>query len=96
MIEFLASIPSAVWGVIGVSFGGLVAGLFSLANGRRDALAKILPSLQADVADLRNRVENLERERNAYRSWSHVLWFHIHDTSTPRIPAPVWPEDLPR
>lgn len=85
----LAAVPAPLWGVVGVAIGGVVTLMVAVLNGRRDSLEKRVARLEA-------RVESLEEERDAYRSWSHVLWFHIHDLATPRTPAPVWPEDLPR
>ncbi len=81
--------PAEAWGGLGVMVGALIAGIVALIRGRRDSLEKRVERLEA-------RVEALEDERDAYRSWSHVLWFHIHDGATPRLPAPEWPEDLPR
>lgn len=96
MNEFLAAVPGPVWGLLGVIGGGLIAAAVALFNGRRETLGKIVAALQTEVVRLSGRVESLERDRNAYRSWSHVLWQHIHDPAVPRTPAPIWPTDLPR
>jgi outer membrane murein-binding lipoprotein Lpp len=96
MTDFLALIPAPVWAVIGVLGGAVIAGGVALFNGRRETLGKIVAALQTEVVRLSGRVESLEQGRDAYRSWSHVLWSHIHDGATPRVPAPTWPPDLPR
>ena len=57
---------------------------------------QIANTLQARIDTLEARVVLLEHDRNAYRSWSHQLWDHIHNENKPRIPAPIWPENLPR
>ena len=79
---------AAASGVIGHLFGG--------RKTKQDGLAILVENLQEEVKRLASRVEALEHDRNAYRSWSHVLWQHIHDESVPRKPAPQWPDELPR
>lgn len=96
MIEFLVSVPPALWGLIGVIGGAVIAGGVALFNGRRETLGKIVAALQTEVVRLSGRVETLEKKSDAYRSWSHTLWQHIHSEGTPRTPAPPWPDDLPR
>ena len=106
-MDFWANVPSAVWGAIGVTAaavftvgGALVRDWW--ANRRESKVdagqlaLEYAKGLDSKVARLEARVTVLEGERNAYRSWSHVLWDHIHDTDNPRIPAPAWPTDLPR
>lgn len=96
-------IPAEAWGPIGIAAGALIAGLVNWWLGRKkpqvDAgtlALNLAASLREDVTRLSARVESLELDRNAYRSWSHVLWAHIHDEQTPRMPAPSWPNDLAR
>lgn len=95
--------PPEAWGAVGLIGGAIVAGAIAWLNGRRaqrhdtGTLAlNIANSLREDVNRLSARVEVLERDRNAYRSWSHTLWSHIHNERVPRTPAPDWPEDLAR
>lgn len=95
--------PPEVWGPLGVLVGVTVTGFVSWLRDRHrpkiDAATLALnlaESLREDVSRLSGRVEVLERDRNAYRSWSHVLWSHIHDEQAPRTPAPTWPENLAR
>lgn len=95
--------PPEAWGPLGLLAGVLVTAGFAWWRDRNkpkvDAGALALDlagSLREDVSRLSARVELLERDRNAYRSWSHVLWSHIHDERVPRVPAPNWPEDLAR
>lgn len=107
MGAFLESIPGPAWGAIGVVIAALFAGVGALIRdwwaGRREAKVdagqlalEYAKGLKDDVDRLTSRVESLEHDRNAYRSWSHVLWDHIHDSTTPRTPAPTWPTELPR
>lgn len=106
-VDALASIPAAAWaaiGVIGATFLTAVAAVIGHLVGSRNkvkndagTMALALATAQGqEIVRLSSRVEALERDRNAYRSWSHVLWDHIHDEEVPRTPAPTWPEHLPR
>lgn len=105
--SFWTDVPAAVWTTFGVVFAAFVtaaaATIGHLVGSRNktknDAgtMALALATAQGqEIVRLSSRVEALERDRNAYRSWSHVLWDHIHDEEMPRTPAPTWPEHLPR
>lgn len=88
----LAATITAVAAIIGHNLGtsrGKKSDAGSLA-------LQIANTLQARIDTLEKRVISLEHDRNAYRSWSHILWEHIHDEDKPRTPAPTWPENLPR
>lgn len=99
--------PPEVWSVVGVVgsalliAGAAIVGHFVGARRAQKADAGTLAlgianNLQQQIAELNTRVSSLESDRNAYRSWSHVLWDHIHDSGKPRLPAPLWPEGLSR
>lgn len=99
MGDFLDSLPGPAWVLIGVLATALVTWTLGLLKNKQDAgtlALNLANSLRDDVSRLDARVETLERERNAYRSWAHVLWGHIFDENTPRIPPPNWPVDLAR
>ena len=106
-MSWLSEIPAHIWAVvsaIGVSVVGAFATLgVSKAGSRQsrseqndDRLIALVDQLQEEVVRLGARVGVLEARSDAYRSWAHVLWAHIHDTSRPRLPAPDWSSDLPR
>lgn len=88
--------PPEAWGALGVMAGGGLTALVAWANSKRSSKADAGTLALEMVKRLDARVEILERERNAYRSWSHVLWSHIYDEQAPRLPAPTWPHDLAR
>lgn len=92
--------PVELWGPLGVVAGALITGLtawvVAWVRERRTARSDAGTLALQMVRDLTARVEALEHDRNAYRSWSHVLWWHIHDETVPRIPAPAWPDELAR
>ena len=93
----LILVPLAAWFGHFVSSRAQKRAIAVQANDSAGKMAlELVNSLRAEVDRLSARVETLERDRNAYRSWSHVLWDHIHSDETPRLPAPKWPEELAR
>lgn len=88
--------PPEAWGALGVLGGALIAGFVAWMKDRSADKNNAGTLALALAQRLDARVEVLERERNAYRSWSHVLWSHIYDEQAPRLPAPSWPVDLAR
>lgn len=88
--------PPEAWGALGVLGGAVMTAIVAWANSNRTSKADAGTLALSMVTRLDARVEVLERERNAYRSWSHVLWAHIYDEQVPRLPGPTWPEDLAR
>lgn len=102
-----AGMPDALWTALGVvgaaALAALAAIIGHLVGSRNKAkvdagqLALQLATTQGEeIGRLSGRVTSLEIDRNAYRSWSHVLWDHIHDENVPRTPAPIWPTTLAR
>lgn len=107
MADVLTLIPGPLWAALGVVMAALIGGAAALigniigdkrarAAQNDERLSKLVDQLQEEVSRLGRRVESLEHTRDAYRSWSHVLWDHIVDVDTPRLPPPAWPENLSR
>ena len=93
--DFGRNTPGRLAGVAGPEFAAVDDTSFAQANKRVEDSLAFVKTLQDEVRDLRSRMESLEHERSAYRSWAHTLWSHIH-SAEPRTPAPQWPTDLPR
>ncbi|WP_460801467.1 hypothetical protein [Microbacterium sp. GXF6406] len=95
--------PEHIWGwsgaiiVAAIAAVGVITGhVIGSQKSKRDDLQALVDQLQEEIHRVSARVETLEQTRDAYRSWSHVLWAHLHDERTPRLPPPSWPIDLPR
>lgn len=95
--------PPEAWGALGLLAGALVTGFVAWWRDRKKPQVDtgtlaldLVRTTSVELARVSARVEVLERDRNAYRSWSHVLWSHIHDERVARLPAPTWPDDLAR
>ena len=94
---------AAIIAALGALIGHLLAARGATRSDRRELLAlaqqaagEVIDDLRTEVQRLGQRVERLEHERSRYRHWAGLLWAHIHDPDIPRLPAPEWPEDLPR
>lgn len=96
LITALAAVVGHVLGARRARREGVQTDKRELSRIAHDAAASVIDDLQLEVQRLGSRVESLELARDGYRSWSHVLWAHLHDVSLPRLPAPEWPPSLPR